>query len=272
MSKIKFSSKRYWALTRGGIMEGLSFRTSYFITIIGNFLYLIVIYFLWKAIYASSPSKTVGGMTFYDTLIYLVLAAALFNLMNSFLIFEMGRDIQSGKIILNLLKPMDFQVYMFFQKSGGFVISFLMTFLPTFLLVYFFTKGSIDLGVNLLYFIISIFIAMVINYCIDLFVGTIALYTHSIWGINIMKEVVVLLLSGATVPLAFFPETLRTVVNYLPFQAIYNTPLHILTDSTLVTKNYFWLLGLQLMWATIMIVFSRCFWKFSQKVITVNGG
>ena len=38
------------SLVRGSILEGLVFRTSLIVSIIGNLLYLIIIYFLWKAI------------------------------------------------------------------------------------------------------------------------------------------------------------------------------------------------------------------------------
>ena len=125
---------------------------------------------------------------------------------------------------------------------------------------------------NLLFFVISIVIAISIFYSIDFIVGTICLYTESIWGINIMKQVIVLLLSGATIPIAFFPEPLKTIVYFLPFQAIYNGPLTILLsdgkDMSLVLKT----LGIQIIWAAIMFAVSKIFWKISIKQITVNGG
>ena len=65
--------KKYFTLTRAGIIEGLQFRASAAVMVAGNILYLIVVYFLWKAIYASSGQDIVNGMTFTDTLIYLVL-------------------------------------------------------------------------------------------------------------------------------------------------------------------------------------------------------
>ena len=45
--------KKYLALTRAGIIETLQFRLSFVVMVIVNLLYLIVVYFLWKAIYAS---------------------------------------------------------------------------------------------------------------------------------------------------------------------------------------------------------------------------
>jgi ABC-2 type transport system permease protein len=87
-----------------------------------------------------------------------------------------------------------------------------------------------------------------------------------------MKQVIVLLLSGATVPLAFFPDTLRNVVDHLPFQAIYNAPLTLLLDGDPDMKDVCITLGTQLAWCVGMFIVSKLFWKCSIKQITVNGG
>jgi len=264
--------KRRLSLTRAGIIESLQFRLSMLIIFVGNLLYLIVIYFLWKAIYASSGQEVVNGMTFSDTLIYLVLASAIFNFIEMYTVWEMGRAIQSGNMVLNLLKPMEYRKYLFWSFSGTFVTQFFFTFLPTFIIVAIVTNGSIQFGFNLLYFVISIVMAIVINYNIDFFVGTICLYTESIWGINIMKQVLVLLLSGATVPIAFFPETFKKIVYCLPFQSIYNAPLSLLLGKDMPVSEAMTTLGIQLLWCVVMMILSRLFWKSSLKQITVNGG
>lgn len=61
--------KRNLTLTRVGVIEALQFRLSMLIMVVGNLLYLIVVYFLWKSIYASAGTDIVNGMTFTDTLI-----------------------------------------------------------------------------------------------------------------------------------------------------------------------------------------------------------
>lgn len=266
------SCRKYVTLTKAGILEALSFRSTYLVTFIGNLIYLIVIYCLWKAIYNSSPSDIVNGMTFTDTMIYLVLATALFNFMEAFIVWNIGFNIQSGKIVLDIIKPMKFQIYTFFNYSGGYIISFFTTFLPTFLIVYIINNGAIRLGINLLLFIVSVLLGIVINFSIDFFISAICLYTQSIWGINIMKEVVVLLFSGATIPIAFFPEPLKTIVGYLPFQAIYNTPLEVLINQSLNIADLVKMILIQLFWMVITVIACHLFWKKSLKIITVNGG
>ena len=264
--------KKYLTLTKAGIMESLQFRLGTFVMAVGNLLYLIVVYYLWKAIYASSGSDVVNGMTFADTLIYLVLATALFNFMEMYTVWEMGRGIQSGKIVLELLKPMEYRNYLFWTYSGQFVTNFFFTFLPTFIVVAVVTHGAVHLGLNLLFFAISVIIAISLNYSINFIVGTICVYTESIWGINIMKQVIVLLLSGATIPLAFFPETLRKITYYLPFQSIYNAPLSILLNASPEPKEIITIIGTQLIWCIAMLLLSKLFWKVSLRQITVNGG
>ncbi|MDD6491965.1 MAG: ABC-2 family transporter protein [Firmicutes bacterium] len=271
-SKRGISLKGYMAVLKGSIMQGLSFRASTYLRIAGNLVYLVIIYFLWKAIFASSPTDTVNGMTFYDTMIYLVLAAAMFNFMDTFVVWWIGDDYQTGEIVLYLTKPIDYQPYLFCARFGNCVISFFVTFMPTFIIVYFVTRGSILLGINMLFFVVSILLATAVNFCVDFFVGTICFYTQSVWGVNIMKEVVVSLLSGATIPLAFFPAGLRRVVDVLPFQAIYHIPLHVLTDKTMNIVDYMSSIGIQLLWIAVMLGISRLFWKVSVKGLTVNGG
>ncbi len=264
--------KKYLSLTRAGIIESLQFRLGTLVIVAGNLLYLTVVYFLWKAIYASTGTDVVNGMTFTDTLIYLVLATALFNFMEMYVVWEMGRSIQSGKIVLDLLKPIEYRSYAFWSYSGSFVTQFFFTFLPTFIVVCIVTGGAVPLGLNLLWFVISVVMAICINYSIDFIVGTICLYTESIWGINIMKQVIVTLLSGATIPLAFFPEPLKTIVGYLPFQSIYNAPLMILLNGNPEPAELLTILGTQLFWCVTMTVISVIFWKLSLRQITVNGG
>ena len=263
--------RKYLTLTRAGIIESMSFRLSMIMMIVGNLLYLALVYFLWGAIYASAGTDVVNGMTFSETLIYLVLATALFNFMEMYTVWEIGRNIQSGKIVLDLLKPMRYRSYLFWSYSGSFVVQFFATFLPTFVIVAVVTHGAVPIGINLLYFAVSVVMAVMINYSIDFLVGTVCLYTESIWGINIMKQVIVLLLSGATIPLAFFPEGLRQVVRYLPFQSIYNAPLTILLHGTDAAQCAEILLT-QLIWTVVMYTLSSLFWKISLRQITVNGG
>ena len=87
-----------------------------------------------------------------------------------------------------------------------------------------------------------------------------------------MKHVIVLLFSGATIPLAFFSEGLRRVVDLLPFRAIYDAPLTILLSKNGITEDVLCTIAIQIVWVIILEILSRGFWKISLRQITVNGG
>lgn len=263
---------KYISLVRAGILDGLQFRLSAVLTFVCNLLYLLLIYYLWKAIYASAGSEIVNGMTFSDTMIYLVFASALFQFMEMWLVWEMGRKIQDGTIVMDLLKPMPYRTYLFFSLSGGYVVNFFTTFLPTAVVVYFVSGGRIHLGINLLWFVASTLLSTIIHYNINFMVGTICMYTESIWGINIMKEVVVGVLSGATIPLVFFPETLKRIVMCLPFQAIIHAPLELLLHQEYGAVQVAEILGMQIVWLIVLHLLAGLFFKVSVRRITVNGG
>lgn len=264
--------RRYFSLTRAGILETFTFRSSLFLNLLGNLVYMIVMFFLWRAIYASSPQTTVNGLTLRETLVYLTMAGAIFSTLDVYLVWKMGRDIQSGQISLYFTKPMDFFLREFFYVSGNVVVQLFLTLLPTFFIVCMFTGWTIPLGWNLLVFVPALFLSLLLNFSIDFIVGTLCLYTQSFWGINMVKEVIILLLSGATVPLAFFPGTFRTVASFLPFQAMYNLPLQILISHTYTWADYGRALGVQLFWVVVLVTLGRLFFRHASKIITVNGG
>ncbi len=266
--------KKLLALTRAGVIESFQFRLSILVTIFGNLVYLALVFFLWRAIYDSAGTDTVGGMTFYDTMIYLVLATAMFNLLEMFIIWEMSRSVQSGEIVMHLLKPMRYRKYIFWSYSGGYVIHFLLEFIPTFFVIMLVTNGAIPMGINLLYFVISLALALFLNYNFEMLISPICLYTESTWGVNIVKETIVLLLSGAMIPLAFFPDWLRSVVEWLPFRAVYDIPLSILLEknNTIDFMTMLMNLGIQAAWCVVLAFFGNLFWHRAVKKITVNGG
>ena len=267
-----FNPKAYLSLIRSGIMESLQFRASFLVMLFGNMVYLVVIYNLWKAIYASVDTPTVNGMTFNDTMIYLVLASAQFAFMQAYLVWEMGRGIQDGGIIIQLIKPMSYETFQLCYIAGSNICNFVVTFIPTFIIIEIITKGAIPIGRNILFYLISVIFGSMINFAVDYFVGTICLYTQSVWGVNIMKEVLVTFLSGATVPLAFFPETVYKIIMFLPFHEIYNTPLTLLIHDDLPLGQVAVMLLTQFVWVVVAFAVAKLFWKMSERVLTVNGG
>lgn len=243
-----------------------------FISLATNAIYMFMIYFLWQAIFDSTPNGIINGMTFKDTFIYLALSGCIGSCIVSYLEWWMSSDVKSGDIAVWFTKPISYPQYMFSRSFGNISTAFIMTFIPTLIFVFILTKGYIDIGLNIIMFVIAFFIAVPISMLIDFLIGILSFSTENVWGISTMKDSIVLLLAGAIVPLAFFPEPLRKVVEWLPFQTIYNLPLQILINKSYKFEDYIVQILIQLGWLVALFIISKICYKKASRRMIVNGG
>lgn len=262
--------RKYLTILRASLQSSLAYREHYLFLMLGNAIYIVVTWFLWKSIFAGSES--LNGMSFGRTFTYLVLAMSIFVLLQTWCEWGMSRRIISGDIVVDFLRPLDYMAMQLFDILGFVASNFVAITLPSFLIVVVVFGMPIPLGINLPLCLVSLCLAFLISYCIDFIVGIAGFYTESIWGVSMTKEVIVLALSGALVPVKFYPEAVQRVLEWLPFQAIYNIPLNILLGGGLGASDYLRLLGVQAAWIVILIGVSRAFFMKASKVITVNGG
>ncbi len=264
--------KSFLCVVKMSLMHRLIFRSYIFISLGTNAIYMFMTYFLWKAIFDSTPNGVINGMTFKDTFIYLALSGCLMGVIVSYLEWNMSSDVKSGNIAVWFTKPISYPQYMFSRSFGNISTGFFLMFIPTFIFVFILTKGYIKVGINIVMFVIAFFIAVAINMLIDFLIGILSFSTENVWGISTMKDSVVYLLAGAIIPLAFFPEPIRNVVEWLPFQAIYNLPLQILINKNYVFKDYITQILIQLIWLVVLYVIAKLCYRKASKRMIVNGG
>ncbi len=262
--------KSYLAFVKCSFLSGLVWRAHFIVTLVSNLTYIVILYFLWRSIYGSS--QTLNGMTFNQVFVYMTVASSIFVLFKAWLDWDISRQIINGMITTRLTKPLDYQLMMLADAFGMVLNNVVLITVPSLVVLFVVFRASIPLGWNVLFFCLSLPMACLVSLLIDYTVGVTAFYTESLWGVSTTKEIVVLVLSGGLVPLRFFPEAMRSVLAYLPFQAIYNTPASILTDTTLSIKDYVPMLGIQVVWVALLLVVSRLFFAQAVKVVTINGG
>jgi ABC-2 type transport system permease protein len=262
--------RKYLAFTRGSFMVGLVYRFGPLFSLVGNFIYLGVAYYLWKSIYKNSD--TLRNMTFNETFLYIAIGSAVFILLKTYVDWEISYEIREGIITTYLIKPLDYQTYILFVSLGQILMSLLVITLPTIFIITLVFNVPIPLGLGTLLFPVSLLLALVVSFCFDYFVGTIAFYTESVWGLSTVKEIVILALSGALIPLQFFPEAMQKILFILPFQTIYHTPLMILTQPNQPLNVFLPMLAVQAVWAIALYILTRLFFAQALKVLRIAGG
>jgi ABC-2 type transport system permease protein len=261
---------RYLAIVKNSVLEVVVYRAHFIFTSIGNILFIFLIHYLWRAIFGGR--SIINGMSFNQVFVYLALATTIFNMFVTFVDWDMSYSMLDGSIIIPMIRPLDYQLQMFARKLGGLLLSLAIIAIPALGVVFGVFRAEIEPGVNLLLFPISLLFSYLISFALDFFIGSLSFYTQSVWGISNTKNVIVMLLSGAVVPLGFFPENLHKAMGFLPFQAIYDTPLRILTQPDLTGDDYGLLFLRQISWVILVWFLSRKFYQKAIKKVTVNGG
>jgi ABC-2 type transport system permease protein len=171
-----------------------------------------------------------------------------------------------------LTKPIDFQIYNLFANLGSLLMNFVAISLPTAFMLAVVFRVKVPFGIGLFLFPISLLLAFLVSFSIDYFIGLMGFYSESVWGLSITKEIIVTVFSGALIPLQFFPNTIQKVLYWLPFQAIYHTPLMMLTRPNQGFDVFLPMIAVQMFWAVVMFVAARLFYNQAIKVLRIAGG
>lgn len=262
--------RSYLPIARATYMIGMVYRFGFLFTILGNIVYLGVAYYLWKSIY--TYSDTIRGLTFNETFLYVGLGSAIFILLKTYADWFIHYEIREGIIANYLTKPMDFQIYNLFANFGSLLMNLTAVTLPTALIMAFVFKVKVTFGIGLFLFPVSLLLAFLISFSIDYFIGLIGFYSESVWGFSTTKEIIVTVFSGALIPLQFFPDAIQKVLYWLPFQAIYHTPLMMITRPAQGLDVFLPMLLIQVVWAIVLFILARLFYNQAIKVLRIAGG
>ena len=263
--------KKYLKLLKVSIMTALMHRYHFLFSTISNVLYIVLIYNLWNAIFSNSNGQ-INGMNFDSVFLYLALAASMFWLYQTWTEWEISRNVISGFVVIQLLRPLQYQTQLFFYSFGTIISNMLLIVIPSFIFIDLIYHTQFHIGPNIPFFLISLFLGFLLSFQIDFITGLCSFYTQSIWGISMTKEVIILVLSGSIIPIKLFPGFLQNIVQYLPFPHIYNTPIQILITPDLTNTQILTMLFLQVLWVIVFYLISRFFFYRAVRSVTINGG
>lgn len=275
--------KRYKPFFRTGVIDFLAYKFSVFSWLLVTIFEVAIVIFLWIAVYKNSSegvNSIINGFTFKEMITYLVTISIFqFVVMDGETLWVINDEIKKGTISSAFIKPISYRLRFIATTLGSLCIRVLLFGIPLFVIAYiifylidFIEIVSIGLFiVHLLLFIISIFIASLLNDVINYIFGVLCFYTSSGWGINFIKDVIIGFLSGTLLPLTFFPDAFKVIINYLPFAGMaYNPVMIVLMKFDLVESIRVILLSI--FWLIILELFAKLLFNRASKKITVQGG
>ncbi len=267
--------RTYKPFTRAGMQEAVAYRANFFCFLIGEIMSCFIMFFVWKAVFQSSDSQSFMGFTMEDMVVYLFITFLTGYLSFSDGTYNIAMEIRDGSIAMRMIKPCSFESCFLFQELGNKIINVLFIFAPIVIgteAYRWYITGACQFDIaHFLLYIVSLVLAYMISFYFNVSYGFMAFYLKNLWGADILKEVIVNFLSGATIPLAFMPTALANVLSFLPFASLSYTPVMIYmgmyTGTQIATK-----ILLQVFWLAVMITISKLIWNHAVKRLSVQGG
>lgn len=246
-----------------------TYRTEVFTRIGSIALRVYLLSVVWTALYRTNGMKQ--NMPLHTTITYLTIALLIGLIYNVDGAYVVRERIREGSIAIDFMRPISIPWFVFADTVGqtGFAIFQIVPALLLALLIV-----HVDPPVSLMaavVFVVSLAIGFVVNFFLDMMMATITFWTMEIFGIQLMMQFATSLLSGALVPLYFFPGWSQKVVLALPFATLYNAPISIYIGRVQGT-DILATLAQQAAWAVTFGLLSFALWRIGERRVVFQGG
>jgi len=258
--------KKLLGIIKASIKNALAYKFEMAFTLLIAPISLIVTYFLWKAIYAYTGTDIIRGFNFKEIITYFTFSWIVGVITWTDVSDDLSHTIRNGKISKNLVKPINFLKYIFFMDIGHRSFAVLIEALPLFLIALIIFKIQVSL-VNFPLFLIGLSIAFVLNFLMTAVVGMSAFWFVHNRGLTKVKRVVVHFLSGAVLPITFFPLAFQKASFFMPFQYLEYVPISLwLGKYGLIESLKLFSVGL--IWVGIFLIL--CIWIWNKAIRRVT--
>lgn len=265
--------KTYLPFTMNSFQAQLAYKANSLMFVVGEAVIILVSYYLWKAIYGSAGNGTISGFNFNEMIIYMLLSFLISILTDIDVSTIIYREVKDGSIAINLVRPINYCRRMFFQALGNIMFNFVLVFSVGFILVtvlFVSVEHNFNI-VNIILSLITIVFSIILTFFYRYCFGLLSFKITNMWGLAQIMGAIFRLLSGALIPLSFFPMIIQKIFGLLPFSSIISTPTLIYLGKIKGMELIF-SIGLQVVWIGILILLSRWMWNKLIKELTILGG
>ena len=266
--------KKYAAIFRIRFIGALQYRAAALAGTATQFAWSFMEILAIAAFYRANPAAF--PMEFSQTVSYIWMQQAFLALfMMWFWENDIAEAVTGGGIAYEMVRPVDLYNRCLCQIAANRSARALLRCAPI-LVVASIAPEPYRMGlppniVQLFLFLLSALLSLGVVASFSMLVYISLFYTLSPMGIRMIVVVLSDFLAGATVPLPFFPEPIRSVVELLPFAAMQNMPLRIYSGN-ITGANSLIGIALQVFWLAALLAAGRVAMGRALKKAIVQGG
>ena len=255
-----------------GLQSNLVYRVNFAVRGFFSLFHLAVVFILWGAVFAHTPS--IGGFSFAQTLTYFLVMLVMQFFVGAFNEdYQISEDIRNGLINQFLLKPINYFLYRLSIFAAARLVTGALILLPLIIALPL-LHGYLTLPQEWWRFalvvpamVLSALIQFSIAYCF----GMLTFWFLEIQGFIVLSMAVESLLGGQMFPLDLMPAWIFRTAQYLPFYYQTYFPTAIITGriSLPAALSGF---GIQLAWVVVLLLANQLLWTRGLRRHTAVGG
>lgn len=274
-SEVKKFFRTYLPFTANELKRNMAYKGAFYLFIVCSLFASFINYYLWMAIYGSSESATLGGLSQSEMVVYVFMSYIASTMVMISISRNVSQDVTKGNIAMTLIKPMDYRLSLIAQSLGTMIYHFLMPAVFVWIALEIYKVKVLGLPMvhiaNIVLFLVSVCLSFLIYVLFDFCFGMIAFITTYLFGMQMAKDALMSFLTGQLIPLSFFPAVVQRLFDFLPFSSMVYTPVMIYlgkyTGSMLML-----VLARQAVWVVLLYLLGSVIWKHVTKRLIVLGG
>ena len=260
----------YLTLALIALQRAVAYRMTLFFNLATGLIWVVVLYYLWRTVYASTTQM--GDFDWQAMRTYIVVSYAVNSLLSYGSVSRMTWYVRTGQVATELLRPLDYLFMQLAQSVGAAVIEGCLGSAIALLLGIFLLHISPPASLlAALCFIVSVGLGYLIKFLVSFMAALLCFWTMEGQGIIWGQIAVVNLLSGSLIPLNLLPAWLQTILLALPFQGILFTPVSIYLGRV-QGAGLLWALATQIFWVIILWLLAQLLWRPATRALEFQGG
>jgi len=266
--------KKYGSLFRVKFINGLQYRAAALAGMVTQFAWGFMEIFAFAAFYRADPAAF--PMEFNQLVSYIWMQQAFLALFFTwFWDSEISSAVESGQIAYELVRPMDLYGKWFCMSAANRLVRAALRCSPI-LIVAFIVPEPYRMTLpadfaTLVLFLLSVALSLCVIVSVTMLMYVTVFHTMSLIGARYIFVTFVDFFAGGIIPLPFFPETLRKVIELSPFGAMQNMPLRIYSGNITGAGAVRGII-LQIFWAAALITAGKFYMDRALRKVVVQGG
>lgn len=214
----------------------------------------------------------VGGFDATDAVTFTFVVQGLLMVLGLFSDTEIADRITTGDVIVDLQRPYDHQAWWAGVSYGKAAYYAVFRGVPPFVAGALVFDLRLPSAPDAVAFVVSLVLAVGIAFGWRYLLQLSAFWLLDVRGANQLGWLAAQFLSGAFLPLVFFPDALESVARALPFAAMVQMPVEVWLGKHDGIGGLVALLALQVLWIAVLAAAGRVVLSVAMRRVVVQGG